>query len=171
MPMMGNPTPAKPKAGETMMPARPSPSARSRTRSCNNAPIPRQLIRNSEAAMMTIATSPLNAMPSSPSSISGTVSMITKKIANNGASLPASATTGLPPAQASQVRMLRRRKLRADRITGGDGDDDVDHDRQQRAQQELRIIALRVDEHDRLGGQRSDARCFRRGVRHRAFAG
>ena len=44
-----------------------------------------------------------------PSRISGTDSMMRKKIANSGASLPASATTGLPPAQASQVRMLRRR--------------------------------------------------------------
>jgi len=47
-------------------------------------------------------------MPSSPSRISGMSSMKTKKMANRGASFPASATIGSPPAQASQARMLRR---------------------------------------------------------------
>ena len=41
--------------------------------------------------------------------MNGTDSMMTKKIPNSGASLPANATIVLPPAQASQVRMLRRR--------------------------------------------------------------
>ena len=36
-------------------------------------------------------------------------SIITTKIMNSGASLPASATMGFPPAQASHVRRLRRR--------------------------------------------------------------
>ena len=56
-----------------------------------------------------IGTSPLNEISNMPSRISGTDSMMRKKIANSGASLPASATIGLPPAQASQARMLRRR--------------------------------------------------------------
>ena len=64
---------------------------------------------SSDPAATIIGTSPLNEIPSSPSRMSGTDSMMTKKIANSGASLPASATIGLPPAQASQVRMLRRR--------------------------------------------------------------
>jgi hypothetical protein len=41
--------------------------------------------------------------------MSDTDSIKTTNMANNGASFPASATIGLPPAQASQVRMLRRR--------------------------------------------------------------
>ena len=36
--------------------------------------------------------------------MNGTDSMMTKKIPNSGASLPANATIVLPPAQASQVR-------------------------------------------------------------------
>jgi hypothetical protein len=63
----------------------------------------------SDAAAMIIGTSPLKRMSSSPSRTNGTASMIRKKSANSGASLPASAMTGLPPAQASQVRTLRRR--------------------------------------------------------------
>jgi hypothetical protein len=64
---------------------------------------------SSEPATTIIGTSPLKEIPSMPSNMSATDSMMTKKIANSGASLPASATIGLPPAQASQVRMLRRR--------------------------------------------------------------
>ena len=64
---------------------------------------------SSEPAATIIGTSPLNGISNSPSRISGTDSMMTKKIPNSGASLPASATIGLPPAQASQARMLRRR--------------------------------------------------------------
>ncbi len=64
---------------------------------------------SSDPAATIIGKSPLNDSSNNPSRISGTASMITKKIANRGASLPASATIGLPPAQASQVRTLRRR--------------------------------------------------------------
>ncbi len=64
---------------------------------------------SSEPAMIIIGRLPLNEIPSMPSNMSATDSMRTKKIPNRGASLPASATMGLPPAQASQVRMLRRR--------------------------------------------------------------
>ena len=81
---------------------------------------------------------------------------MTKKITNSGASLPASATIGLPPAQASHVRSAAPAKFRADRIAGGERDDHVDDHRQQRAQQELRVVPLRIDEHDRLGDERSD---------------
>ena len=64
---------------------------------------------SSEPAAIIMITSPLNGISNKPSSTSGTASMIKRKIANRGASLPASATIGLPPAQASQARMLRRR--------------------------------------------------------------
>jgi hypothetical protein len=64
---------------------------------------------SSELAATIIGTSPLNEIPSNPSRIRTTVSIMTKKIANRGASLPVKATIGLPPAQASQSRMLRRR--------------------------------------------------------------
>jgi hypothetical protein len=57
---------------------------------------------------MIIGTSPMNTTPSNPSRNRGTASMMNKKITNRGASFPASATTGLPPAQASHVRILRR---------------------------------------------------------------
>ncbi len=64
---------------------------------------------SSVPAATTIGTLPLNEISNSPSKITGTTSIMTTKIANRGASLPASATIGLPPAQASQVRTLRRR--------------------------------------------------------------
>ena len=62
---------------------------------------------SSIAAIAIIGVLPLNEIPSSPSRISGVDSMMMKKMANRGASLPARATIGLPPAQASQARMLR----------------------------------------------------------------
>ena len=64
---------------------------------------------SSEPAAIIMITSPLNGISNKPSSTSGTASMMRKKMANSGASLPANATIGLPPAQASQARMLRRR--------------------------------------------------------------
>ena len=51
-------------------------------------------------------------------------------------------------------------KLGADRVGGGERDDHVDDHRQQRAQQELRVVRLRIDQHDRLGDKRSDAGRF-----------
>ena len=63
---------------------------------------------SSEPATIIIGRLPLKEIPSRPSKMSATDNMMTKKIPNSGASLPASATIGLPPAQASQVRMLRR---------------------------------------------------------------
>jgi hypothetical protein len=64
---------------------------------------------SSDPAATIIGTLPLNAIPKMPSRIRGTDSMIKKKIANSGASLPATATITLPPAHFSQARMLRRR--------------------------------------------------------------
>ena len=48
-------------------------------------------------------------------------------------------------------------KLGAYGVAGGERDDHVDHHREQRTQQELRVILLWVDEHDRLGDQSADA--------------
>ena len=57
-------------------------------------------------------------------------------------------------------------ELGADRIAGGERDDDMDDHRQQRAQQELGVVLLRIDQHDRFGDQRPDAgRLRRRAVR------
>src|SRR5258708_3841290 len=53
---------------------------------------------SSIAAMAIIGVLPLNEIPSSPSRISGVDSMMMKKMANRGASLPARATMGLPAA-------------------------------------------------------------------------
>ena len=78
-----------------------------------------------------------------PSRISGTDSMMRKKIANSGASLPASATIGLPPAHCEPGAHAAPSELGADRIAARERDDDVDDHRQQRAQQELGVVALR----------------------------
>ena len=61
-------------------------------------------------------------------------------------------------------------ELGADRVTAGERDDHVNDRRQQRAQQELGVICLRVAQHDRLGNERSDARRFRRRVGSRCRA-
>ena len=53
-------------------------------------------------------------------------------------------------------------ELGAHRIAGGNRDDHVQHHRQQRAQQKLGVVPLRVDQNDGLGDERADARCFRR---------
>ena len=53
-------------------------------------------------------------------------------------------------------------ELGAHRIAGGDRDDHMQHHRQQRAQQKLGVVPLRIDQHDGLGDERADARCFRR---------
>jgi hypothetical protein len=63
---------------------------------------------SSDPAIIIIVASPLNESPNKPSMISVVASMIRRKIPNRGASLPVSATIGLPPAHASHVRMLRR---------------------------------------------------------------
>ncbi len=63
-------------------------------------------------------------------------------------------------------------ELGAHCVAGGDRDDHVDHHRQQRAQQKLRVVPLRVDQHDRLGDERPDlGRRRRRAVRGRHAAG
>ena len=114
----------------------------------------------SDAAAMIIGTSPLKRMSSSPSRTSGTASMIRKKIANSGASLPASAITGLPPHRRATCACCVA-GLGADRVAAGERDDHVNDGRQQRAQQELGVVCLRVAQHDRLGHERSDAYRFR----------
>src|SRR5262249_14561642 len=101
---------------------------------------------------------PLKEMPSSPSRISGSNSMRKTKTANSGASLPASAIIGLPPAQASQVRMLRRWNSEPTE----EPDHHMEDHRQQRAQQKLCVIPRWVHQHDRLGNKRSDAGRLRR---------
>ena len=53
-------------------------------------------------------------------------------------------------------------ELGANRVAGGDRDDHMQHHRQQRAQQELGVVPLRVDQHDGLGDERADAGRFRR---------
>ena len=68
------------------------------------------------------------------------------------------ARAGEPAAHAAPA------ELGADRVAGGERDDDVEDHRQQRAQQELRVIPLRVDQHDRLRDQRADAGRFWRGA-------
>ena len=62
-------------------------------------------------------------------------------------------------------------ELGAHRIAGGDRDDHVQHHRQQRAQQKPRVVPLRIDQHDGLGDERADARCFRRRALGRALDG
>ena len=62
-------------------------------------------------------------------------------------------------------------KFGADRIAGGDRHDHMHDHRQQRSQQELGIIPLRIDQHDGFGGQRTDARRTRRSAGRRAPAG
>jgi hypothetical protein len=57
------------------------------------------------------------------------------------------------------------------RIAGRNGDDHVDHHRQQRAEQELRVVALRVDQRDDLGDERPDARGLWRSARGRPVDG
>ena len=47
-------------------------------------------------------------------------------------------------------------ELGADRIAGGERDHHMDDHRQQRTQQELGIVPLRIDQHDRFGDQRPD---------------
>jgi hypothetical protein len=64
---------------------------------------------SSDPAAIIIGKLPLNGISYIPSRTSGTDSMMEKKIANSGASLPANATIGLPPAHASHARKLRRR--------------------------------------------------------------
>ena len=53
-------------------------------------------------------------------------------------------------------------ELGANRVAGGQRDAHMEHHRQQRTQQELGVIPLRVDQHDGLGDERSDTGHFRR---------
>ena len=63
-------------------------------------------------------------------------------------------------------------ELGAHRIAGGEPDDRMDDHREQRAQQELGVVLLRVHQHDRLGDQRPDAGGRRgRAARRRHAAG
>ena len=62
-------------------------------------------------------------------------------------------------------------ELGAYRIAGGDRDDHVHHHRQQRAQQKLCVVPLRIDQHDGLSDERADARRFRRRALGRALGG
>ena len=57
-------------------------------------------------------------------------------------------------------------ELRADRITAGDGDDDVKHRGQDRAQQELGVVQRRIGEHILLDDERAgrERRSRRRAV-------
>ena len=112
------------------------------------------------AAATIIGTSPLNEIPSSPSRISATDSMMTKKISEQGRQLAGerndrvAARAGEPGAHAAPA------ELGADRVAGGERDDHMGDHRQQRAQQELRVVPLRIDQHDRLGDERPDAGRF-----------
>ena len=62
-------------------------------------------------------------------------------------------------------------ELGAHRIAGRDRDDHMQHHRQQRAQQKLGVVPLRIDQNDGLGDERADARCFRRRALGRALGG
>src|SRR5262249_20113221 len=112
-------------------------------------------MRNSDAATTIMGTLPLNATPSSPSRMSGTVSMITKKIEQRGELAQQchdriAASASEPGAHAAAA------KLGPNCVAGGDRDNDVNHDRQQCAQQELGVVPLWVDQYDRFRDQRAD---------------
>src|SRR5262249_56821013 len=47
-------------------------------------------------------------------------------------------------------------ELGAHRVAGRECDDHVDHHRQQRAEQKLRVVARRVDQYDCFGNERPD---------------
>ena len=57
------------------------------------------------------------------------------------------------------------RELGADRIAGGDRDDDVEDVRQDRAQQELRVVQRRIGEHILFDDERARSERFRGGGR------
>ena len=57
------------------------------------------------------------------------------------------------------------RELGADRIAGGDGDNDVEDVRQDRSQQELRVIQRRIGEHIFFDDERAGSERFRGGGR------
>jgi len=89
---------------------------------------------------------------------------MTKKIPNKGRKLACernervAARAGEPSAHAAPA------KFGAHRVAGSEPDDHMDDHRQQRAQQELCVVRLRIDQHDRLGDERPDAgRFWRRG--------
>ncbi len=62
-------------------------------------------------------------------------------------------------------------ELGADGVAGGERDDHMGDHRQQRAQQKLRVVPLRIDQHDRLGNERPDAGRFWGRVCHGCRAG
>ena len=112
---------------------------------------------NSIAATTIIRTSPRKASAKPPSRISASTASSRKKTANSGSSLPskrdqrAAAGAAQPGAQAAP------RELGADRIAGGDRDDDVEHGRHHRAQQKPGVVERGVGQHVLLDDERAAA--------------
>ncbi len=99
--------------------------------------------------------SPLNGISSTPSRNSGSASMIRKKMHKQRRQLAGQRDDRIAAGAFQPGPRVAAAEFGADRIARGERDHHMDDHRQQRAQQELGVVLLRIDQRDGLAGQRA----------------
>ena len=152
----GKPTPAKPKAGEQMMPVRRQAEGEVPAREAGAArPATDRPTMSRQAAAPTMTGSPRNGISKKPWMMHEADSHHDEEDAEIGRELADKRRERTAAGRRQPFAHAARAELRADRIAAGDRDHDVQHGRQDRPQQELRVVQGGIGEHILLDHERT----------------